>query len=82
MHSSVAEEFLPGAFAALRGRMGSSCAATRACGRSTPSVVEATEADWGEEFLALILAVGSSTPSSEAIDHVNQLRLRATPRRS
>ncbi len=49
----------------------SSCAATRACGTLDPSVAEAIESDWAEEFLALILAVRVVDSVEEAIDHVN-----------
>jgi glutamate-5-semialdehyde dehydrogenase len=37
-----------------------------------PSVAEASESDWGEEFLALILAVRVVDSVEEAIEHVNR----------
>ena len=48
-----------------------SCAATRAPSRST-GASEASEEDWAEEFLALVLAVGVVDSVEAAIEHVNR----------
>ena len=37
-----------------------------------PKMIEATEADWGEEYLAPILAVKLVKDLDEAIDHINR----------
>jgi glutamate-5-semialdehyde dehydrogenase len=72
VHADVAEAFLPGALRALHdaGVELRGDERTRALAGGVP-VAEATEADWGEEFLALILAVRVVDSLEEAIDHVN-----------
>ena len=75
VHGAAAPAFLPRALRALRqagvelrvdGR-------TRAlAGELAPSLVDATEADWDTEFLALVLAVGVVDSVEEAIAHVNR----------
>ena len=50
----------------------SSCAATSGCARSTRRWPPASDSDWGEEFLALVLAVRVVDSVEEAIDHVNE----------
>jgi glutamate-5-semialdehyde dehydrogenase len=71
VHSSVAASFLPGALAALRAE-GVELRGDARVGAIDPSVVPATESDWGEEFLALILAVRVVDSVEEAINHVNE----------
>jgi glutamate-5-semialdehyde dehydrogenase len=71
VHSSVAASFLPGALAALRAE-GVELRGDARVGAIDPSVVRATESDWGEEFLALILAVRVVDSVEEAINHVNE----------
>ena len=69
VHDSVAEQFLPrmaeklsSAKVELRG-----CENTR---RILPNVLPATEADWGEEYLDLILAVKVVPHMEAAMDHI------------
>ena len=71
VHSSVAAEFLPGAIAALRAE-GVELRGDERVQAVDPTVAPAGESDWGEEFLALILAVRVVDSVDEAIDHVNQ----------
>ncbi|MDA0181786.1 glutamate-5-semialdehyde dehydrogenase [Solirubrobacter phytolaccae] len=71
VHSSVAADFLPGAIAALRAE-GVELRGDERVRAIDPSVAAASESDWGEEFLALILAVRVVDSVDEAIDHVNQ----------
>src|SRR4051794_34233827 len=71
VHSSVAASFLPSALAALRAR-GVELRGDARVRAVDPSVAEASEADWAEEFLALILAVRVVDSVDEAIDHVNR----------
>ena len=52
-------------------------ARARLAGGAGGALVDATDADWAEEFLALVLAVGVVDSVDEAIEHVNELRLRA-----
>ncbi len=70
VHEAVAEEFLPRAAAALRERG----VVLRGCERARsilPGIEAATEQDWYEEYLDLILAVKVVTSLREAIDHIN-----------
>jgi glutamate-5-semialdehyde dehydrogenase len=71
VHSSVASAFLPSALEALRER-GVELRGDERVRAIDPSVAEATESDWGEEFLALVLAVRVVDSVEEAIDHVNR----------
>src|SRR3954447_37683 len=71
VHSSVAASFLPGALAELRSR-GVELRGDSRVRSIDPSVGEASESDWGEEFLALVLAVRVVDSYEEAIDHVNR----------
>jgi glutamate-5-semialdehyde dehydrogenase len=70
VHASVASEFLPGALAALRER-GVELRGDERVRAIDPSVAVASESDWGEEFLALILAVRVVDSYADAIEHVN-----------
>jgi glutamate-5-semialdehyde dehydrogenase len=72
VHADVAERFLPGALRALHDAgvelRGDDRA--RAAAAGVP-VADATEDDYAEEFLALILAVRVVDSAGEAIEHVN-----------
>ena len=73
VHSAVAEEFLPRVLRALSGAgvelRGDE--AVRSLAGDVP-VAAATEEDWAEEFLALVLAVRVVGSAAEAIEHVNR----------
>src|SRR3954447_1820396 len=71
VHSSVAASFLPSALEALRARGVELRGGARASAVDA-SVEEASETDWEQEFLALILAVRVVDSVGEAIDHVNR----------
>jgi len=73
VHAEVAGAFLPSVLGALhaagvelRGDTGA-----RAAAGGVP-MADATEADFAEEFLALVLAVGVVESAQDAIDHVNR----------
>jgi len=70
VHEAVAEEFLPRAAAALRERGVTlrGCERTRAI---LPGIEAASEQDWYEEYLDLILAVKVVSSLHEAIEHIN-----------
>ena len=74
VHRDVASEFLPRVLGRLReagvelrvdGR------ARAASGQLAASLIDATEADWDTEFLAMVLAVGVVDSVEGAIAHVN-----------
>ena len=75
VHADVAAAFLPGALRALR----DAGVELRVDGRTRAlageqlagELLDATDADWGTEFLALTLAVAVVESSQEAIEHVN-----------
>lgn len=71
VHASVASSFLPGALEELRSRGVELRGDTRVRALDA-AVAEASESDWGEEFLALILAVRVVDSLDEAIDHINR----------
>jgi glutamate-5-semialdehyde dehydrogenase len=73
VHAGVADRFLPGALAALHdaGVELRGDDRVRAAAGGVP-VVEATEEDYAEEFLALILAVRVVDSAEDAIEHVNR----------
>src|SRR5215217_1122697 len=71
VHADVAREFLPRVGDALRER-GVELRADERARELLPEAAEATEADWGEEFLALVLAVKVVDSAAEAIEHVNR----------
>ncbi|MDI6829708.1 MAG: glutamate-5-semialdehyde dehydrogenase [Actinomycetota bacterium] len=70
VHEAVAEEFLPRAAAALRERGVTlrGCERTRAI---LSGIEAASEQDWYEEYLDLILAVKVVSSLHEAIEHIN-----------
>jgi glutamate-5-semialdehyde dehydrogenase len=70
VHAAVAEEFLPRAAAALRAEGVELRGDARAAALTGAS--EASESDWAEEFLALVLAVGVVDSVEAAIEHVNR----------
>src|SRR3954463_13299534 len=72
VHAEAAPAFLPGALAALHeaGVELRVDARARTFAGSVP-VADATDEDYGEEFLALVLAVGVVDSAEEAIEHVN-----------
>src|SRR4051812_14519809 len=72
VHSAVAQEFLPRAAAALRAGGVELRGDGRAQALAGVPVSEAEEADWAEEFLALVLAVGVVDSVEAAIEHVNR----------
>jgi glutamate-5-semialdehyde dehydrogenase len=71
VHSRVAADFLPAVADELRaaGVELRGDARARAFGGT---MAEATDADWDEEYLALVLAVGVVDSVDEAIEHVNR----------
>jgi glutamate-5-semialdehyde dehydrogenase len=75
--AAVADEFLPAALAALRDAgvalVGDERVRASAAGIE---VGEASEEDWGSEFLDLKLAVGVVDSLEQAIDHVNRYGTR------
>src|SRR3954467_2461824 len=71
VHARVAADFLPGAIEALRAH-GVELRGDERVRQVDPTVALASEADWGEEFLALILAVRVVDSVEEAIEHVNR----------
>jgi glutamate-5-semialdehyde dehydrogenase len=69
VHAAVAREFLPSALTALREQG----VELRGDGRTralVPWVADATDADYAEEFLALVLAVKIVDSAEEAIEHI------------
>ncbi|HEY0362704.1 MAG TPA: aldehyde dehydrogenase family protein, partial [Solirubrobacteraceae bacterium] len=71
VHSAVAEQFLPRVGAALSER-GVELRADERARALLPGAAPASEEDWGEEFLALVLAVRVVDTAEEAIEHVNR----------
>jgi glutamate-5-semialdehyde dehydrogenase len=75
VHAAEAEAFLPRAAAALREagvELRGDERARAAAGAEGAGMAEATEEDWAEEFLALVLAVKVVDSAAEAIEHVNR----------
>ena len=69
--AAVAENFLP----AAAGELTAAGVELRGCERSrklVPSMKPATELDWAEEFLALVLAVKVVDSLDEAVAHINR----------
>ena len=71
VHADVAAQFLPRAGAALRDA-GVELRAEERAAALLDGAVAATDEDFGEEFLALILAVKVVDSYGEAIEHVNR----------
>jgi glutamate-5-semialdehyde dehydrogenase len=72
VHADVAEHFLPDALAALRDAGVELRGDERARAIAGDAMAPATDADWDEEYLALVLAVGVVDSVGEAILHVNR----------
>ncbi|MCX8183902.1 MAG: glutamate-5-semialdehyde dehydrogenase [Crenarchaeota archaeon] len=71
VHSKIAEKYLPKLVDTLRGYN----VVIKGCERSrmiVPTLVEATEEDWYEEYMDLTLAVKIIDSLEEAIQHVNK----------
>ena len=71
VHADVAADFLPGALADLAAA-GVELRGDARARAVVASMGEATEADWDEEYLALVLAVGVVDSVGEAVLHVNR----------
>jgi glutamate-5-semialdehyde dehydrogenase len=71
VHAAVADEFLPQVGEALRSH-GVELRADERARALLPDAAEATDEDWGEEFLALVLAVRVVDSAEQAIEHVNR----------
>jgi glutamate-5-semialdehyde dehydrogenase len=72
VHAAVAEAFLPRALAALSAEGVELRGDERARALANLGIAEATESDWAEEFLALVLAVRVVDSLEAAIEHVNR----------
>src|SRR5215211_4709358 len=70
VHEAVAQAFLPRVLGSLRAA-GVEIRGDEAVRAIEPGAAAATEADWAEEFLALVLAVKVVGSAEEAIAHVN-----------
>ena len=69
VHRSVAEDFLPG-MAAQFGKAGVELRGCPETCRILPDAQKATESDWPEEYLDLILAVKVVSDMDEALTHI------------
>lgn len=76
VHAAIAPRFLPeiGALFAAKGVEMRCDTASRALLQGLPGarVVEASEADWAEEYLAPIISIKTVASLDEAIDHINR----------
>jgi glutamate-5-semialdehyde dehydrogenase len=70
VHEQLAESWLPDMLDELAG-LGVEIRGDETVSRVWPKAVPATEADWGTEFLDLILAVRVVASLDEAISHIN-----------
>jgi len=71
VHSKIAEKYLPKLVDTLRGYN----VVIKGCGRSraiVPTLAEATEEDWYEEYMDLTLAVKIVDNVEDAIQHINK----------
>lgn len=73
----VAEKFLPGAIERLRAA-GVEIRGDEKTAKIVPEVAPATEQDWYEEYLDLILAVKVVSGLDEAVEHINKYGSRHT----
>ncbi len=71
VHAGLAETWLPGALDALKEK-GVEVRGDETVQRVWPDAVPATEADWGTEYLDLVIAVKVVQDIEEAISHVNR----------
>jgi glutamate-5-semialdehyde dehydrogenase len=74
VHEAIAADFLPrlGALFAAKGVEMRCDAPAAALLRGLPGVVAATEQDWSEEYLALVISIKVLASLDEAIAHVNR----------
>ncbi|MBI3155439.1 MAG: glutamate-5-semialdehyde dehydrogenase [Burkholderiales bacterium] len=74
VHAAQAPAFLPriGAIFAAKGVEMRGCPRSLAILAGLPGVVAATEADWGEEYLAPVISIKVVDSLDEAIAHVNR----------
>jgi len=70
VHKDIAETFVPRIVEKLRA-VGVEVRGCETVREFAPQVTAATEADWGEEYLDLILAMRVVDRFGEAIDHIN-----------
>jgi glutamate-5-semialdehyde dehydrogenase len=70
VHKDAAEEFLPKVIARLQAR-GVEVRGDETVQRIVPGVIAATEADWYEEYLELILSVRVVDNVDAAVEHIN-----------
>ena len=75
VHDEIAEKFLPMVAERLGGR-GVEFRGDDAARRVVPEMNVASEEDWSEEYLDLILAVKVVSSLGEAIDHINRYGTR------
>ena len=71
VHSSIAASWLPKTLDALAER-GVEIRGDRQVCRLWPAATEATEEDWGTEYLDLVLSVRTVESDDEAIEHINR----------
>jgi glutamate-5-semialdehyde dehydrogenase len=71
VHSSIAQSWLPETLDALAERGVEVRGDRRVC-QIWPAAIEATEEDWGTEYLDLILSVRMVDSDDEAIEHINR----------
>jgi len=75
VHSDVAAEFLPGAVAELSAagvELRGDGRVRALVGDGGPEVVEATDEEWAEEYLALVMGIAVVDSVEEAVEHVNR----------
>ncbi|HEX2241399.1 MAG TPA: glutamate-5-semialdehyde dehydrogenase [Actinomycetota bacterium] len=71
VHEELADKWLPGALEALADR-GVEVRGDARVRQIFPTAAEATDEDWGREYLDLILAVRVVPSADDAITHINQ----------
>lgn len=71
VHAGIAAEFIPKMAALLRAR-GVELRGDEASRKIEPGMKRATEKDWTEEYLDLILTVGVTPSTQAAVDHINR----------
>ncbi|MFH1898004.1 MAG: glutamate-5-semialdehyde dehydrogenase [Candidatus Desantisbacteria bacterium] len=71
VHKDIAQEFLPEMISRLKGAGVEirGCDGTRGI---APDILEATEEDWGKEYLDLILSIKVVSSLDEAIEHIHK----------
>lgn len=71
VHRNIAEQFLPGVVRALSDA-GVEVRGDDEARRLAPNIKPVTEADWGEEYLRLCIAIRVVSGLDQAIDHINR----------